>query len=469
MSRSAKSRRQRQARLRHKAASLQAVDESRGVSWWWPLIREASAGAWQRNEEVTVDNALSNPTLNACVTLIATDTGTMRPRIVEYDDAYIPREIDNPAYSKFLRQPNHFQVPSQFYSWWMVSKLTQGNTYGLKQRDDRGVIQKVYILDPFRVRVLVAPDSSVFYQLDADPLPGIGETVVVPASEIIHDVMCPLFHPLIGVSPLFAAGWPVLLSKFISNNSQNLFANGSSPGGIITAPGHIKIEQAKRLKTEFDTNYSGDNFGKVAVLGDSMSYTPMGMNTAVDSQLIELLRWTDEQIAKVFHMPLFKVGGPLPPYSSVEAVTQLYYTDCLNGLTRQTEQVFTKGLELSISRSFSFDVDDLLRMDSATTMEIAKEGVVAGIFTPNEGRRKFGLPGIPGGDTVYLQQQDTAIQAIAKRDRDALTAAPQQPQVPQITSGAASSDTEALDNEQAKRSGDLFMQRMRGLREKHAA
>jgi len=37
-----------------------------------------------------------------------------------------------------------------------------------------------------------------------------GKNVVVPAREIIHDVMCPLFHPLIGVSPIYAAGYPAM-------------------------------------------------------------------------------------------------------------------------------------------------------------------------------------------------------------------------------------------------------------------
>jgi HK97 family phage portal protein len=436
------SRRKRLVQRQKAEAALQAVSTARGLSWWWPIIREATTGAWQRNEEITVDNVLSNPTLNACVTLISTDTGSMCPLIVEYEANDVPSAIDNPAYSAFLREPNHYQVPSQFYSWWMVSKLTQGNTYALKARDDRRVVRRLYILDPCRTRVLVAPDGSVFYQLDptTPDLSGLSERVIVPASEIVHDVMCPFFHPLIGVSPIFAAGWPSLLAKHINNNAQNLFANGSSPGGIITAPGHISIETAQRLKADFDTNYSGDNFGKVAVLGDQMAYTPMGMNTAVDSQLIDILRWSDEQIAKVFHMPLFKVGGPLPPYSSVEAVTQLYYTDCLNGLSVQLEQVMTKGLELPIGRKFQFNRNDLLRMDSATTMEIAKEGVGGGIFTPNEARRRFDLPPITGGNTIYLQQQDYSIDALFRRDRAAAAAGNAVPSAP-----ATSVDNQPMD------------------------
>jgi hypothetical protein len=37
-------------------------------------------------------------------------------------------------------------------------------------------------------------------------------------------------------------------------------------------------------------------------------------------------------------------------------------------------------------------------------------------MTPNEGRRKLDLKPKPGGDSVYRQQQDYSIEALAKRD-----------------------------------------------------
>jgi phage portal protein BeeE len=64
----------------------------------------------------------------------------------------------------------------------------------------------MYVLDPFRTKPLVAPDGSVYYQLSKDNLAGVEDAVTVPASEIIHDTMTPLYHPLCGVSPLYACG-----------------------------------------------------------------------------------------------------------------------------------------------------------------------------------------------------------------------------------------------------------------------
>ena len=48
--------------------------------------------------------------------------------------------------------------------------------------------------------------------------------MVVPASEIIHDRMQALYHPLIGVSPISACGLSALQGLNIQKNSVALFS-----------------------------------------------------------------------------------------------------------------------------------------------------------------------------------------------------------------------------------------------------
>ena len=59
----------------------------------------------------------------------------------------------------------------------------------------------------------------------------------------------------------------------IQDSSATFFGNGSKPGGILTAPGNISQATADRVKDFWDTNFTGANSGKVAVLGDGMQYT----------------------------------------------------------------------------------------------------------------------------------------------------------------------------------------------------
>src|SRR5690625_7308995 len=86
-----------------------------------------------------------------------------------------------------LRRPNRYQNHIQFKQWWETSKLSQGNAYGLKQRDRSGNVDAIYILDPCRVVQLVDVDGSVYYELCTDTHKGIEEYMLtVPAYEIIN-------------------------------------------------------------------------------------------------------------------------------------------------------------------------------------------------------------------------------------------------------------------------------------------
>lgn len=409
--------------LREKAVisslNLSQVSGSRG---WWPLvIGDWTTGAWQRNDEINPVTVLRNPTLYACITLIAQDVAKLRKKLMELGRDGIWTETDSAAFSPFLRKPNHYQTHIEFFEWWIVSKLVHGNTYVLKVRDARGVVVAGYILDPCRVRPMVAPDGSVFYQLYEDAL-NQTESVAVPAREIIHDVCCPLFHPLCGVSPIYAAYLSALLGLTIRERASTFFSNGARPGGILTAPGNISQDTALRLKTYWDENFSGDNAGKIAVLGDGLKFDAMAV-TADQSKLIEQLHATDEDICKVFHMPRWKVGvGPDPSYADVEGLNIVYYSDCLQSHIEKVELKLDEGLELSgflrregRTLGVEFERDDLTQMDTKSLIESEKNA--EGIKTVNESRFRLSLPPVQGGNTVYRQQQDFSIEALDARDR----------------------------------------------------
>jgi HK97 family phage portal protein len=295
----------------------------------------------------------------------------------------------------------------------MVSKLVHGNTYVLKARDGRGVVVAGYILDPYRVTPLLAPDGSVFYQLAADPLAALQDAVTVPAREMIHDVMCPLFHPLVGMSPIYAAGWPAMQGLNIRNKSDKFFTNGSRPGGVLTAPGPISQENADELKEYWSTNFSGDNIGKIAVLGDGLKYEAMAM-TAEQSRLVEQLHMSDEDIAKCFNMPRYKVGvGPDPTYNNIEALAKTYYSDCLQYHIEKTELKLDYGLEVvnvpGKTLGIELDRSALFEMDTASKADAATKAIAAGM-SPNEVRlRYWDLGPTPGGEKVVMQRQNWPI------------------------------------------------------------
>lgn len=389
------------------------------MNGWLATVRESFAGAWQRSVVVDKNDVIRHNTVWACQTLIASDIGKLGVNYIERTDDGIWEPKDNPAYSPVLRKPNHYQNRIKFFEQWMLSKLSHGNTYILKRRDARSVVNRLYLLDPSRVKVLVAPDGSVYYRLSTDHLSGIQEaSVTVPASEIIHDVGIALYHPLCGLSPIVACGLAATQSLKIQEFSAKFFENDSMPGGVLTAPASISNDVAERIQKHWDENFAGQhNVGKVAVLGDGLKYEPMTVK-AVEAQLADQLKMADEKICSTYHVPGFMVGvGPLPAYNDVEPLMQQYYSQCLQTHIEGIELCLDEGLGLGASQGVEFDIDNLIRMDSTKKMKIATDGIKGAVFTPNFARKKYyNLPGMVGGDALYLQQQNFSLEALAKRD-----------------------------------------------------
>lgn len=393
---------------------VKALHQPASRGGWLPIIRESYAGAWQQNVEVNRDTALTYFAVFSCMTLIASDIAKLRVKLVAKGTDGIWQEIESPTASPVLRKPNAIQTRIQFWESYFLSKLSSGNVYVLKQRDNRNAVTQMHILDPNRVQPLLSPSGEVFYRLSSDNVAGIEQDLTVPASEIIHDRMNCLFHPLVGLSPIVAAGLAAMQGTAIQNDSATFFGNRAVPGGVLTAPGAIADETAQRLKDYWEAGFSGSNAGKIAVLGDDLKFEPMKV-TATDSQLIEQLKWTAEVVCSVFHVPPYKIGiGQMPTYNNIQALNVEYYSQALQSLIEAAELCLDEGLGMDQNKGTEFDLDGLLRMDSVTQMEVMDKA--KGIFSPNEMRRRFDLPAKPGGDSPYLQEQNYSLEALAKRD-----------------------------------------------------
>lgn len=383
-------------------------------------VREPYAGAWQNGDEIKPLGAVTTfGAVFACITRIANDIAKLEPRLMSLSESGIwePVTAFSPLATPLIK-PNTYQNRIQFLVWWLVSKLLHGNTYAIKVRDQRKVVVALYIVDPRKVTPLVTPQGDVYYQIGGEDISKVGN-VILPASEVIHDRGLTLWHPLMGVSPIYACATSASQGMRIQSNSNKFFENMSRPSGMLTAPGTIDDVTAERLKREWEGNYSGSNIGRLAVLGDGLSYEAMTI-PADDAQLMEQLDWTVQDVARCFSMPLYKINaGNVPTAGNVEALESQYYSGCLQVLIESLELCLKEGLELPNSNSVEFDLDGLLRTDSATQIDMLAKAVGGAIMKPDEARKKRNLPPVPGGDTVYLQQQNYSLAALAKRDNSA--------------------------------------------------
>lgn len=390
---------------------------------WFGTILESFTGAWQQN--VAVDNretTLAQSTVWACIDRIATDFSIFRPMLLNLDENGVGTEAERSPFQPVLRKPNHYQTRIQFYQQWIISKLIYGNTYVLLERDNRGgefqgVVRYMYILNPEWVTPLISASGELYYQLSQDPLKGLLESIVVPASEIIHDRMSPMLgNDMCGTSPLYSSAMSATQSRKIQNSSSVFFANMARPSGVLSADGQISDETAARLKQHFEANFGGANLGRLLVLGDGLRFAPMSI-PADQSQLVEQLKWTEADVAKSFHVPLYKLGiGEYPTYNNIAALNQEYYNQCLQPHVEAIEELFIHAFRLRPDQDIEFDTDVLLRMDPKTRAEVDHILVQSAIRSPNEARVRWNHKPVIGGESPMIQEQNYSLAALAKRD-----------------------------------------------------
>lgn len=376
--------------------------------------------AWQRNMEgknFRDPSMLAFSGVYACVAVISQDIAKMPFRVMEIDqgDNVTERVAKNNPYHRLLRNPNDYQTAMEFMQFWQVCKLLRGNAYGLMEFDNRGVPVKLHILHPDRVKPLIAPESrEVYYEYTPRDNELVSlrrfsdqeSTVVIPSRFIIHDRINCLWHPLIGTSPLYAGAMSAATGGRIMMNSERLFGNMARPSGVLTSAGTIEDVTAVRLKREFEANYSEGNIGRTAVLGDGLKWEPMVM-TSVDSQLIEQLKWTIEDVARVYRVPMYLLNDTTRmTYKNAEQASQAYFSGCLQYHVEATEARFSKDFDLVEGQQYAgFDVQVLFRMDMEERFTAYSKAIQTGILSPNEARAMEGRGPMKGGEEPRMQMQ----------------------------------------------------------------
>lgn len=367
-------------------------------------VHEPFAGAWQMNRECWGPYGIFSA-VYACIAIIAGDVAKLPPRIRRRLPNGAKVDHDNHPAARVLWYPNSYQTRVDFWGQFMSSALFTGNTYVFLVRDERMVVRQMHILDPRRVRVLLGEDGSVFYQIGQERLAELLATDIIPARDIMHHRLLTMTHPLIGMTPLYAAGVSAMTGQTIQQNSYAFFANMSRASGVLTAPGKISPELANRLKNEWDQNFKGGSMGRTAVLGEGMKWEPLTISAA-DAQLIEQLKWSVEDVARCFRVPSYMLADASKiSFKNAEQLARNYYSQTLQYHIESIESRIDQAFELADDVYCEFDLASLLRMELDARMTAYREGIQSGVLTINEARAMEELAPAEGGDEPLVQMQ----------------------------------------------------------------
>ncbi len=356
-------------------------------------------------------NALGLSATWACVNLVAGTIGSLP--LVVYRDVDGVRQVarDHTLYWLLHDSPNYDQTAADFWEFMAAGIELQGNAYAeIKKNGD--LITSLVPIRPDCVRVRRLSSGSIEYRWSAN-----GVEVVRTDRQVLH-IRGPLGDALSGVSTLSACRSVFDSAIAAHTAAENLFSNGVRPSGVLSTGDSVTLTSEQRAKLEalLQEKFRGAlNAGRPMVLDNGMKWHQLDL-TPEDAQMIEQRGFGVEEICRIFQVPPHMVGHSEKSTSWGSGLEQQTLGFVKFGLRRRLnriEQALEKQLltraERNAGVTIEFNLEGLLRGDSAGRASFYQTMTQLGAMTINEVRALENLPPVEGGNVPRMQMQNVPI------------------------------------------------------------
>jgi HK97 family phage portal protein len=196
---------------------------------------------------------------------------------------------------------------------------------------------------------------------------------------------------LIGVSRLRRAGSALQIAIQLQRDASLFMGQAARPGGYLAAPGKVSDSTITRLQSDWETNYAAGGKGKTAVLPEGLKWEKLSLMSAEDAQLVELRRFTVEDVARIFSVPVFLLGDPTrSTYASAKESGRQFSMQALSPWVSKLIRAFSASV-LAPQYRLQIDMSGLLAADPAERWTAWQRARQAGVSRPTRyARRKAG-------------------------------------------------------------------------------
>lgn len=353
------------------------------------------------NIPVSWQTALASSAVYACVKCLSEDTAKLPLDMLRVMRNGNKREESRHPLVKLLSNPNDWMTPFEFWKYIVTSHQLRGNGYAYIVRDSfNGNPIQLIPVNPDRVSVSLTVNGSLRYSFN-HPLFRAQSQINCDSGDMIHIKGMMLADGFMGISPITAAADAVGLALATQRHAALMYGQGTMMGGVLSHPGKLSKEAGERITSSWSAAYSGGvNAHKIGLLEEGMAFTPITMSS-VDAELIAARKFSIVEIARLFRVPLTKIGDDEhATFNNVEAQELAYYTDGLHPITSAIEQALRKTLLFDDERErfdFRFDFDEMLRADMKTRFAAYQQAILSGWMSADEIRASEGMEPIPGG------------------------------------------------------------------------
>lgn len=369
-----------------------ATDRSPSSDFWFKPIWDLAAAL---GLPVTSNRAMMNPTVWACVNVLAKSFAVM-PFVL-----YQPKEGGGRTklrkhwlFRLFAKAPNRFQTPFEFRLMLMGHLALRGNAYCQIAENRKGEITELLPLHPDRMTIEMLDNGSYRYRYQDER----GRTLYYTRNEIWH-LRGLSSDGIMGLSPIEYAREAIGEGLAMQSYASRFFANDAKPGGgWIEVPGSFATQAQKReFRESWQEMQGGANRGKVAVLERGMKFHEIGLNNR-DSQFVEARKDKVPELCRIFGVQPHKIGDlTRSTNNNIEHQSIEFWTDTMLPLAELWEssiEFFLLGPDSDLEPEF--DMSRMMRGDGASRTAYYQGGIQSGWLMRNEAREAEGYDPIDG-------------------------------------------------------------------------
>lgn len=355
------------------------------------------------------------PVLWACRNVIA-DNIAGRPIYVA------KRDPDNPSsegqYEKehpinvLLDNPSPWMSRNLFWSTLIGNMLVTGNGYALARRDARnGRVSELTIAERDSLNIQNAVrDGEVIYILRLYTEGGHDYTEIETSRRNVVRLHGPGYNARKGesVSPIAYSGFTSLrLARLAQTYQESVYNRGTHQRGFLeSSEGGGEADYAK-LQELLDDAAGVDKANTTRVIPRGWKYSGANFNT-VDLAIIEVMKWTVEDIARLYSIPPHMVGhmsGNTAWGKGIDSLSIGFVQNCLRPNAERLEKALAVTLlepnEILDGYTIRIDLSGAGFGSEESRMGLAERAVRSKLMTPNMARARYlGLPPIEGGDEL---------------------------------------------------------------------
>ena len=273
-----------------------------------------------------------------------------------------------------------------------------GVAYWAVERDEAGRPFELWPLRPDRVRVVPDPQEYIRGYIYT----GLsGRSLAFTPDEMVR---LRYFNPMdeyAGLSPIAPVRLSLELGRDALSGNRYGLSNDASPGVVIETTEMYSQQEMNEFLERYESRLSGPrNRRRPLVLGNGMKPSQVGFSPK-DMEYLGALRWTVEDVARVFNVP-----KPLlhdlerATYSNIETARRMFWETCIVPELRFFEDTLREHLlpmfgDRSLVAEFDTSEIEGLRESESERAKRIQIYVSEGVMTKDEARAEIGLPESP--------------------------------------------------------------------------